>query len=309
VAAHGHREWISPLRRCGWHDGPVTVPSPGSAPAPSSDAAPAAAPVAEPAPGAPPVDRALLDLAVEIAREAGEATLRWFRSSDLAVDSKADGTPVTAADRAAERLVRDRLGARFPDDGILGEEEPEAGGTSGRRWYVDPIDGTKAFTRGVPLYSTLLALDDEHGPAIGVIVLPALGQAVYAGRRLGCWADGSPARVSTTARLDGAYLSASSYTHWDDTVLLGVKHAGCELRTWGDGYGYALVATGRVDAMVDPVVEVYDVAPMPVILAEAGGRFTSLAGEPGATGGSGLATNGILHDELMALLQRGSADR
>jgi histidinol-phosphatase len=288
----------------------VTVPPPHSAavPSPDSAAVPAQGPATEPEPGAPPVDRALLDLAVDVAREAGETTLRWFRASDLAVDSKADGTPVTAADRAAERLVRERLGARFPDDGILGEEEPEAVGTSGRRWFVDPIDGTKAFTRGVPLYSTLLALDDEHGPAVGVIVLPALGQAVYAGRGLGCWADGAPARVSTTARLDGAYLSASNYTDWNDPVLLAVKHAGCELRTWGDGYGYALVATGRVDAMVDPVVEVYDVAPMPVILAEADGRFTSLAGEPAATGGSGLATNGLLHDELLALLGGGAAD-
>ena len=163
-------------------------------------------PVPSPGP-APPVDRSLLDFAVDVAREAGESTLRWFRARDLAVDSKADGTPVTAADRHAERLVRDRVAARFPDDGVLGEEEPETAGATGRRWIVDPIDGTKAFTRGVPLYSTLLALDDEHGPAVGVIVLPALGQAVYAGRGLGAWCDGEPARVSATAALDGAYLS------------------------------------------------------------------------------------------------------
>jgi histidinol-phosphatase len=278
----------SPLRHDGCHDGRVTAP-------------------AEPRQSdLPAVDRALLDIAVEVAREAGDATLGWFRASDLAVDSKADGTPVTAADRAAERLVRERLGARFPDDGVLGEEEPEQPGSSGRRWFVDPIDGTKAFTRGVPLYSTLLALDDEHGPAVGVIVLPALGQVVYAGRGLGCWADGSRARVSAAAALDGSYLTSSSYTQWDDDALLAVKHAGCHLRTWGDGYGYALVATGRVDAMVDPTVEVYDVAPMPVILAEAGGRFTSLAGAPGAAGGSGVATNGLVHDDLLALLLRSS---
>jgi histidinol phosphatase-like enzyme (inositol monophosphatase family) len=249
------------------------------------------------------VDRALVDFAVDVAREAGELTLRWFRSRDLAVDSKADGTPVTAADRASERLVRERLAERFPDDGILGEEEPESQGTSGRRWIVDPIDGTKAFTRGVPLYSTLLALDDEHGPAVGVIVLPAVGQAVYAGRGLGCWLDGEPTRASTTGSLDGAYLMSSSYTHWDEAPLLAVKRAGCHLRTWGDGYGYAMVASGRADAMVDPAVEVYDVAPMPVIMAEAGGRFTSLDGGEGAAGGSGIATNGIVHDELLALLR------
>jgi histidinol-phosphatase len=252
---------------------------------------------------APPVDRALLDFAVDLAREAGDLTLRWFRSSDLAVDSKVDGTPVTAADRASERLVRERLAERFPDDGILGEEEAETAGTSGRRWIVDPIDGTKAFTRGVPLYSTLLALDDEHGPAVGVIVLPAAGQAVYAGRGLGCWTDGEPAQVSATSVLAGSYLTTSSYSHWDDDALLAVKHAGCHLRTWGDGYGYAMVATGRADAMVDPAVEVYDVAPMPVILAEAGGRFTSLDGAPGAAGGSGVATNGLVHDDLLASLR------
>ena len=252
---------------------------------------------------APPVDRALLDFAVDLAREAGELTLRWFRASDLAIDSKVDGTPVTAADRASERLVRERLAEHHPEDGILGEEEAETVGTSGRRWIVDPIDGTKAFTRGVPLYSTLLALDDEHGPAIGVIALPAAGQTVYAGRGLGCWSDGEPARVSATSVLDGSYLSSSSYTHWDDDALLAVKHAGCHLRTWGDGYGYAMVATGRAEAMVDPTVEVYDVAPMPVILAEAGGRFTSLDGVPGAAGGSGIASNGIVHDELLGLLR------
>jgi histidinol phosphatase-like enzyme (inositol monophosphatase family) len=275
----------------GCDDGRVTSPADPITPAGTT-------PVA-----APPVDAVLLDFALDLAREAGDVTRRWFRASDLAVDSKADGTPVTAADRAAERLVRERLASRFPDDGVLGEEEPEQPGSSGRRWIVDPIDGTKAFTRGVPLYSTLLALDDQHGPALGVIVLPALGQAVYAGRGRGCWSDGAPARVSDTVALDGSYLTASSYTHWDDRALLAVKHAGCHLRTWGDGYGYALVATGRADAMVDPTVEVYDVAPMPVILAEAGGRFTGVDGTPGSAAGSGVATNGRLHDELLALLQ------
>jgi histidinol-phosphatase len=252
---------------------------------------------------APPVDQGLLDLAVAVAREAGESTLRWFQARDLAVDRKADGTPVTDADRAAERLVRDRLAEHAPGDGVLGEEEPEAEGTTGRRWIVDPIDGTKAFTRGVPLYSTLLALDDEHGPALGVIVLPAVGEIVYAGRGRGCWTGPDrPARVSTTPRVDGAYLMSSSYSHWPDETLLAVKHAGAVLRTWGDGYGYALVATGRADAMVDPMVERYDVAAMPVILAEAGGRFTSIAGAGGAGHGSGVASNGLIHDELLALL-------
>jgi histidinol phosphatase-like enzyme (inositol monophosphatase family) len=249
-----------------------------------------------------PIERELLDFAVDVVATAGGATLRWFRSADLAVDTKADGTPVTEADRTAERLMRERIADRFPEDGVLGEEEPERPGRSGRRWIVDPIDGTKAFTRGVPLYSTLLALHDADGPALGVIGLPALGQAVYAGRGLGCWNDGRPARVSDTATLDGAYLSSSGYGHWPDQALLAVKHAGCHLRTWGDGYGYALVATGRVDAMVDPAVDLYDVSAMPVILTEAGGRFTSLDGLEDADGGSGVATNGRVHQELLGLL-------
>jgi histidinol-phosphatase len=254
------------------------------------------------APGLPAADPALLDFAVELVQDAGKLTLQWFQDTALTVERKSDGSPVTAADRAAERLVRERIGERFPDDGVLGEEEPESAGTSGRRWIVDPIDGTKAFTRGVPLYSTLLALDDEHGPAIGVIGLPATGQVVYAGRGLGCFADGRPTHVSDRARLSGAYLTSSGFSHWPEDALLGVKRAGCELRTWGDGYGYAMVATGRADVMVDPIVATYDVAAMPVILSEAGGRFTDLGGRPGADGGSGLATNGLLHEEAMALL-------
>lgn len=256
-------------------------------------------------PEVPPIDPSLVDFALDVVREAGEATLPWFRAGqagELEVERKADDTPVTAADRAAESLVRRRIAERFPTDGILGEEEPEAPGTSGRRWIVDPIDGTIAFTRGVPLYSTLLALEDEHGPAVGVIGLPALGQMVYAGRGRGCWFDGRPARVSDTARLSGAFLTTSGYAHWSDDALLAVKRAGCRLAAWGDGYGYALVATGRVDAMVDPTVARYDVAAMPIILSEAGGRFTSLTGDDGPGGGSGVATNGHLHPQLLSAL-------
>jgi histidinol phosphatase-like enzyme (inositol monophosphatase family) len=252
--------------------------------------------------GAPPVEWELYALAVDVARAAGELTLGWFRSRDLVVDAKADGTPVTIADRSAERLVRERLAAAAPGDGVLGEEEPETPSSTGRRWIVDPIDGTKAFTRGVPLYTTLLALDDEHGPAVGVIVVPALGEVVAAGRGLGCWHDGEPAHVSATATLADAWLTTSGYRSWPDADLLAVKAAGCTLRTWGDGYGYSLVATGRMDAMVDHAVERYDVAAMPVIMAESGGRFTSLGGAAGAQHGSGVATNGLVHDELLGLL-------
>lgn len=249
-----------------------------------------------------PVDRALLDEAVDLARQAGRVTLRWFRSDDLEIERKGDGTPVTAADRAAERYLREQLAERHPDDAIIGEEEGEAAGASGRRWIIDPIDGTKAFTHGVPLYSTLLALEDEHGPAIGVIQLPGLDETVAAGRGLGCFCNGVPTAVSPRQELRGAYLTTSSLAPWPDDTLLAMRRAGLALRTWGDAYGYALVATGRVEAMIDPIVAYWDVAPMLTILPESGGRFTDLDGRATADGGSGVATNGTLHDEVLEVV-------
>jgi len=251
---------------------------------------------------AAPVDPDLLDEAVLLTRMAGELTLRYFRSADLGVDEKGDGTPVTVADRGAERLIREELATRHPDDSILGEEEAELVGTSGRRWIIDPIDGTKAFTQGVPLYTNLLAVEDEDGIAIGVINVPALGETVWAGRGLGCFCNGAPAHVSSRATVAGAYVSTSSFAPWSDASVLAARGSGANLRTWGDGYGYVLVATGRVDAMVDPVAALYDLAPMPVIIGEAGGRFSSLGGDPDPGLGSGVATNGHIHDELLALI-------
>jgi histidinol phosphatase-like enzyme (inositol monophosphatase family) len=239
---------------------------------------------------------------VELVQRAGERTLEWFGSAALRVDTKGDGTPVTEADRAAERFLREELGRRFPADAIVGEEEPDHEGTSGRTWTIDPVDGTKAFTRGVPLYANLLALDDEHGPAIGIVNIPALGELVSAGRGLGCFRNGEPCAVSTTASLDAAYASTSGIDGWPPAMLERVLASPVKLRTWGDVYGYVLVATGRIEAMIDPVVAPYDVAPMRTILPEAGGRFTDLAGVDRADGGSGLATNGRLHDAFLDLL-------
>jgi histidinol phosphatase-like enzyme (inositol monophosphatase family) len=253
-------------------------------------------------PDAPPVDTALVDYAVELVRRAGALTLEWFGRAALAIDTKHDGTPVTEADRAAERLIRAELAASFPDDSVVGEEEAAREGTSARTWWIDPIDGTKAFTRSVPLYTNLLALDDEHGPAIGVINIPAVRETVWAGRGRGAFFNGERCRVSSTASVAGAYATTSGLDNWRPGALAGLIDAGVALRTWGDGYGYALVATGRVDAMIDPEVAPYDVAPMRVILTEAGGRFTDLTGAPRADGGSGLATNGALHEAFLALL-------
>ncbi len=253
---------------------------------------------------APPVERSLLDDAVELVRRAGDLTLQWFRAEELTVERKVDGTPVTEADRHAERFLRTEIARRWPNDSIVGEEESAAHGTSGRTWIIDPIDGTKAFTHGVPLYCNLLALNDEYGPAVGVINMPALGETVFAGRGVGCFVNDLPARVSNHDRLRGAHVSTCGYDYWDDELLLAIKHAGVNMRTWGDGYGYALVATGRIDAMVDPEVAVWDIAPMPIVLAEAGGRFSNFDGGDDLEHGTGLATNGHLHEQLLSLIER-----
>jgi histidinol phosphatase-like enzyme (inositol monophosphatase family) len=250
----------------------------------------------------------LLEDVVELVRAAGELTLRWFRDDALSIDRKGDGTPVTEADRAAERFLREQLAARFPDDAIIGEEEPASAGSSGRTWVIDPIDGTKSFTFGVPLYSNLVARYDEHGCAIGVINLPALGQTVYAGRGLGCFEDGRPVRVSATPTLRDGCLCTSGLGPWSPAQLDAVRGTGALLRTWGDGFGFALVATGRIEAMVDPKVAVWDLGPLPVVIREAGGRYSELDGservvlDPGRVA-SAVATNGSVHDEVLAALR------
>ncbi|MFN0029112.1 MAG: inositol monophosphatase family protein [Acidimicrobiales bacterium] len=263
----------------------------------------------DPSLDAAPASVALLEEAVALARQAGDLTLQWFQSGSLTVDTKADATPVTDADRAAERLVRDQLARRYPEDGIIGEEEGTVIGSSVRRWVVDPIDGTYGFVHGVPLYSTLLAALDEHGPVVGVIHLPALRETIYAGRGLGCFRlgpDGVTSRVSVSRvnSLSGAAIMTSGVDNWSAAQLAAVHGAGARVRTWGDGYGYALVACGRADAMVDPEVSVWDLAPMPVILTEAGGTFTTVDGRADLWGGSGVASNGRLHPMLLRALSQ-----
>ena len=202
----------------------------------------------------------------------------------------------------AEQMLRDDIAARFPDDAILGEEHGEDDGTSGRRWIIDPIDGTEAFTHGVGLYSNLLYLEDEHGPAVGVINVPALGEIVYAGRGLGCFLNGLTCSVSDTGAVAGSLLTTCSYNYWDPDMLLRLRHSGLRMKTWGDGFGYMLVASGRAEAMVDPVIKIWDIAPCRVIIPEAGGRFTALDGSDDLERGDAIATNGILHDEIVAIL-------
>ncbi|MDG2113474.1 MAG: inositol monophosphatase family protein [Actinomycetota bacterium] len=244
----------------------------------------------------------LMAQARDIACAAGQLTLEFFQRSDLAVDAKSDGTEVTDADRGAERLVRERLAAAYPDDAVFGEEEGGAVRPGGRTWIVDPIDGTRGFVRGVPLYSTLLALVDDDGPVVGVIDLPALGLTMAAGRGIGCWLGDHRCRVSDHEGLEGALVNTSSYETFDDHELSRLRSSGAMMRTWGDAYGYFLVASGQAEAMVDPICSTWDLAPMPVILAEAGGRFTDLSDANSFTNGNGLATNGRVHAPMLEVM-------
>lgn len=244
----------------------------------------------------------LLEEAVALATAAGSSTLEWFGRADLDVEHKSDGTPVTVADRRAEQLIRDELAIRHPRDGIIGEEHGDVASESGRSWVIDPIDGTKAFARGVPLYSTLVAVLVEERPVVGVIHLPALNETIAAAHGLGCRRNGEPCSVSSRASLDQAWIMTSGVGHWRQGRLQRLIDAGSHVRTWGDAYGYALVASGRADAMVDPEAALWDLAPMPVIMAEAGGVFSAVDGVDSAAAGSGVGSNGLFHASLLHAL-------
>ena len=246
--------------------------------------------------------RELLDFAVDLAREAGDLTLRYF-GGIVDHDAKSDGSPVTIADREAEQLIRGRVEARYPDHSILGEEYGESNEGARVRWVLDPIDGTRSFMRGVPLYGVLIGIEIEGESAVGVSYFPALREIVAAGRGLGCTHDGAPCRVSTVSRLQDAVICTTDV----ERMLGRAEGAGwrrlqqrCAFsRTWGDCYGHALVATGRIEAQVDPVMAPWDAGPFLTILTEAGGRFTTMGGQATLHGGSGVSSNGLLHEEVL----------
>lgn len=253
------------------------------------------------------VSEELFAEAVQLAEQASEITLRWFQSSGLEVEEKADGSPVTEADRAVEDFLRSEISSRWPEDAIVGEERDDHSGTSGRTWYIDPIDGTKSFAHGVPLYATLLALCDEQGPAIGVIALPALGETVAAARGKGCFHNGGKCTIMGGTVMGGTeskVVCMSGMEYLSQEAKLRLAQSPYVLRTWGDAYGYFLVATGKIPAMLDDTMCPWDVAPLAVIIPEAGGRITSWAGDEidVANCPSVLATNGAAHDELLELL-------
>jgi histidinol phosphatase-like enzyme (inositol monophosphatase family) len=244
----------------------------------------------------------VLDFAVGIAREAGDVTLQYFKGS-FAVERKTDNSFVTIADREAESLLRDRIVQRFPDDAILGEEKGEQPGRSGRRWIVDPIDGTYSFVHGVPLYAVLIGLEIDAEPVLGVVNLPALNEMVYAARGLGCFANDERAQVSSTSALDQALLLSTDFGTCAQygfgpaaDALQRMVHA---RRTWGDAYGHILVATGRAEIMLDPVMNIWDCAALLPIVEEAGGTFTDWHGHRSITAGNAISTNGKLFGRVM----------
>lgn len=246
-----------------------------------------------------------LALALRLADAADAITLARFRAQDLAVQTKPDLTPVSDADLAVEAALRSLLATERPDDAVLGEE----GGTTGsgpRQWVIDPVDGTKSFVRGVPVWATLIALLVDGRVEVGVVSAPALGSRWWAARGEGAWRDGEPITVSQVAALADASLSYSSLTGWEAQGrlegLLQLSRDCWRTRALGDFWSHVLVAEGAVDASFEPEVSLWDLAPLQVIVEEAGGRFTSLQGEARPDGGSVVCSNGLLHDDVLARL-------
>ncbi len=263
-------------------------------------------------------DPADLALALRLADRADELTVPAFRSADLVVDTKPDLTPVTDADRTVETALRAVISSERPGDAVVGEEYGTSGSGS-RRWIVDPIDGTKNFVRGIPVWATLIALEVDGALSVGVVSAPALGRRWWAGRGLGAFAGpcpaapaadagsvGTPIRVSAVSSLSDAQLTGASLTNYDAhggvERYLALARACWRDRAFGDFWSHMLVAEGACDIAVDPVVSLWDLAALQVIVEEAGGRFSDIDGAPRPDGGSAVSTNGLVHDAALAIL-------
>ncbi|MCB0191844.1 MAG: inositol monophosphatase family protein [Anaerolineae bacterium] len=252
--------------------------------------------------------REYLDFAIETAWQAGQLTLGYFQT-DLRPDFKADESPVTIADREAEKLIRSRIERQYPHHAIVGEEFGEAvdSETNSHRWFIDPIDGTRSFIRGVPLYGVLIGLEIDGVSQVGVAHFPALNEMVAAATGEGCWWNGRRAQVSTSTRLkEGvvAHYDAAAFQKqgrgaaWERFQKQAGYRAG-----WCDAYGYLLVATGRAELMLDPVMNSWDCAPFPPILQEAGGYFGDWSGNPTIHGGEAMATTQTLLPEVLEIIR------
>ena len=248
----------------------------------------------------------LLDFAVEAAREAGGITLEYFQTA-LTPERKPDRTFVTAADRKAEERLRALIRRAHPDHGILGEEFGEERSRSGWTWIIDPLDGTASFVHGVPLFGVLLGLEMDGEVVLGVANFPSLGDLVSAGRGMGCFWNGRRADVSSVDDLKEALLlytdGASFEPHGREAAFRRLVAATRMHRSWGDCYGHILVATGRAEVMLDPVMNVWDCAALLPILQEAGGTFTDWEGRPTIRGGNAISTNRRLFEQVMRIVR------
>ena len=240
-----------------------------------------------------------LELALEAAHRAGRMTLAHFQTG-TAVELKSDGSPVTEADRGAERLIRQMIEETFRGEPILGEEE--GGDSKGNGWVVDPIDGTKSFVCGVPLYATLISFEQQGEPVIGVCHFPGLNETVYAEKGKGAFWNGRPCRVSAVERLQESFLSSGSQFSMTSACrsegFQRLVQTARATRTWSDAYGHALVATGRIEAMIDPIVAPWDISAMRLIVREAGGKFTDFQGDSNPQT-EAIASNGLIHGRLI----------
>jgi myo-inositol-1(or 4)-monophosphatase len=248
-----------------------------------------------------------LDFAVETAYEAGRLTLGYF-GAGVEAELKEDDTPVTVADREAERLIRARISARYPGHAVVGEEYGEEGNVDGsHRWIVDPIDGTKSFVRGVPLYGVLIGLEIEGTCEVGAAYFPALDEMVYAASGRGCFLNGRRRRVAGTQRLERSIVSftdaASFEEHGREEAWRRIREATYYRVGWSDAYGHALVATGRLELMLDPVMNPWDCGPFPALLGEAGGYFGDWSGRETIYAGEALSTTRTLLPEVLRLLE------
>lgn len=253
-------------------------------------------------------------VAKRLARQAGELTLKYYRNAGLEVISKGDGSPVTAADREAELFLRREIQLHFPHDTIVGEEFGTTEGDSGFCWALDPIDGTKSFITGVPLFGTMVAVIDDLLPGsrravVGAVHLPGLDEGVHAMVGSGAWyyqgkQPARPAFVSRTTALSDCVVVSSSVEGFRKrgSSLEGLAAKVRFIRTWGDVYGYLLVATGRADIMLDPEMNLWDAAAVQPIIEEAGGRFTDWKNRQVIDGGDAIGSNGLVHQEVLRMI-------
>jgi histidinol-phosphatase len=247
-----------------------------------------------------------LSFALELADLADAITTERFQADDLIVETKPDLSPVTEADRAVEQVLRKRIGEERPGHSVVGEEFG-ADDPGGARWILDPIDGTKNYLRGLPVWATLIALEREGRVEVGVVSAPALARRWWAARGEGAFVNGRRIRVSRITDLSDAVLSYASLTSWEQHGLgeqfLTLARSCWRTRGFGDFWSHMLVAEGAADMAVEPEVELWDLAAPQVIVEEAGGRFTDLGGTPTPAGGSVVSTNGLLHDRVLTTLR------